>query len=877
MPLATGTLFGPYEVLSLLGAGGMGEVYRARDTRLGRDVALKILHAQSSSDTDRQRRFAQEARAISALNHPNILTVHDIGMESGIAFIVAELVDGETLKELIGRGAVPLRRGLEMAVQIADALAAAHRTGIVHRDLKPANIMITKAGLVKILDFGLAKSMHALPAVGETSPGFIVGTANYMSPEQARGEAVDVRSDQFSFGLILYEMLTGVAPFVRETPISTIAAILNAECPPLAEVKPSVPAPLRWCVERCLAKDREGRYSSTEDLATEVRLMRERLPELSGVTAVPAVPGKPAGRWRSWAAAATVVVLVGAAAAPNVLAPPTVNLDRYRVRPLATAAHYEGSAAWSADGRSIAFAADVDGTRQIFVRELDSPMEAQITRGPVDCEEPFWSADGTRLYFYAGSNLLSVPATGGVSDIVQKNMRRAALSPDGRFLAFLRQEDGDSGRLTLWMRPAQRADAKQIAAPLFAGTPFVEGHLRWTPDGAEVGAWLGQWNGRGEFWLISASTGAVRRGRVPATGARPFSWMPGGRHLVFGGILPGTVGADLHTVDVERGDAHPITKTTSEATWPAVSRDGRRIAFSVAEADYDIVNIALGTGQLSPVLATSRDEYSPAWSPTGNRLGFVTDRSGVAQIWTRNEQDRWERPLITGQEFGSAWVASFSDLSFSPDGERLAYSVEGSNGHAIYLSNVRGSPPVRLNQDDAHQRFPSWSPDGAALAYVQNVNGQWSLVSARSSGDAPPKSLYRLSQPCRTRWSPRGDGIACATPAGLVLVSPDGREPRPISRGNWEIYGWNQDGTRIHGIQRTTAGQRRLVTLDAATGREIAAVPLALPRSTGVRSFALAPGGTAITTAISQPRADLWLLEGFPDPRPHWRRLLSGQ
>ena len=280
---------GPYEIVRSLGAGGMGEVYRARDTRLGREVALKILPESVANDAARRARFDLEARAASALNHPNIVTVHDIGEEGGVSYIVTELVEGESLRALIERGPVAARKLIDIAAQIADGLAAAHAAGITHRDLKPENIMLTRDGRVKILDFGLAKV--AAPAPDEstvtqglgTDPGTVMGTVAYMSPEQARGAAVDSRSDQFSLGLILHEMATGKQTFRRESLPETMTAIIKDDAPALDA---SVPAPLRWVVERLLEKDPEERYASTKDLARDLRGMRERGSEASGVAPV---------------------------------------------------------------------------------------------------------------------------------------------------------------------------------------------------------------------------------------------------------------------------------------------------------------------------------------------------------------------------------------------------------------------------------------------------------------------------------------------------------------------------------------------------------------------------------------------------------------
>ena len=290
MPLSTGSRLGPYEVLGALGSGGMGEVYRARDTRLEREVAIKVLPAELASDAERLKRFEKEARSASALNHPNIVTIYDIGSEGGVSYIAMERVEGTTLREQLLGGPLPTRKLLQIAPQIAEGLSKAHEAGIVHRDLKPENVMVTKDGLVKILDFGLAKLTSTLSGSGEgsqlptmtgTTPGVVVGTVGYMSPEQASGEVLDFRSDQFALGSILYEMATGKRAFQKKTAIDTLAAILNEDPPPIGSVNPQVPAPLRWIVERCLAKDPEQRYASTKDLARELATLRDHLSEAS--------------------------------------------------------------------------------------------------------------------------------------------------------------------------------------------------------------------------------------------------------------------------------------------------------------------------------------------------------------------------------------------------------------------------------------------------------------------------------------------------------------------------------------------------------------------------------------------------------------------
>ena len=290
MTLAAGTRIGPYEILAPLGAGGMGEVYRARDQRLAREVAIKVLPAEFSSDASRLKRFEKEARSASALNHPNIVTIYEIGSSDGVSYIAMERVEGETLRTILLRDSVPTKRLLQLATQVAEGLARAHDAGIVHRDLKPENLMVTRDGLVKILDFGLAKPTvqgsgsgegSHLPTMTETSPGMIMGTVGYMSPEQASGDPIDFRSDQFALGSILYEMATGRRAFQKKTAVDTLGAILNDDPEPVASLNPRVPAPLRWIVDRCLSKESRNRYASTADLARELATVRDHLSEAS--------------------------------------------------------------------------------------------------------------------------------------------------------------------------------------------------------------------------------------------------------------------------------------------------------------------------------------------------------------------------------------------------------------------------------------------------------------------------------------------------------------------------------------------------------------------------------------------------------------------
>ncbi|HEY7370137.1 MAG TPA: serine/threonine-protein kinase, partial [Thermoanaerobaculia bacterium] len=423
MTLTAGTRLGPYEVLGPLGAGGMGEVYRARDTRLGRTVALKLLPAAFSSDAERLERFEREARAASALSHPAIVAVHDVGKAEAGPWIAMELVEGSSLREVLAPGPMPTRRLLALAATVADGLARAHEAGIVHRDLKPENVMISRDGHPKILDFGLAKMTEPIPGEqsraptrtsggSQTGTGLVLGTVGYMSPEQAAGKAVDFRSDQFSFGAMLYEMVSGQRPFRRDTPAETLAAIIREEPEPLPA---DCPAPLSWIVERCLSKDPEERYSSTRDLAKDLARLRDGISDL--VSRIGAKPARSrGGALVPWLIAVCLAVAL-AVTLPNSRSgtprarPASFTID---VPPGTTYSSGEitTNMALAPDGRSIVLRVQEGNDAKLFLRRLDR-VEALPIEGTQRAISPFWSPDSKFVGFFADAKLKKVPVEGG--------------------------------------------------------------------------------------------------------------------------------------------------------------------------------------------------------------------------------------------------------------------------------------------------------------------------------------------------------------------------------------------------------------------------------------------------------------------------------
>ncbi len=892
MPLPTGSRFGPYQVTAQLGEGGMGEVYRAHDTRLGRDVALKVLHADVAQSADRRNRFEREARAVAALNHPNIVALFDIGEENGVVYFVSELVEGEALRDRILRGPLPVRELLDVAVQIADGMSAAHSAGITHRDLKPENVMLTRDGRVKILDFGLARTVSApspvqdrTVTINETQPGAVLGTANYMSPEQVRGLAVDYRSDQFSYGVMLYEMATGRQAFHRESAILTMSAVVTDEPPVIDQaVQAKLPPPLRWTMQRCLAKEPTRRYESTRDLYEDLRAQREHLSEAYSSASLPALPSVKPRRiaGKLWMVASALLLLAGVALTYLLIKSrgSVDNTANYRFTPFAVSSEGQGSGAWSWDGKAAAYMGEVEGMYQIFVRYLKSPLATQITTTGVNALYG-WSPDNQRIYFRAknpnsggpSNAIFSIAAVGGDPEFLMALDSVAAdVSPDGKTLAVYKQ-DTDGFRRVYFSSPIgsplQPYPSTKFATKARVNTP----RLRFAPDGSKILLLLS--DGLEKRWLLPYPPGKEPRevlASVPQAGFTPaFSWFPDNRHVAI--TMPAHLGEpnNLWIVDTEGPGLRRLTATPSAHQYlPAVSPDGKRILYQEIVADLDIAKVTLTDGKIIRLIATERDESMPAWASAAGKFAYVTSRNGPGEIWLHDE-DGSDRPLVTPADFAPATVNFFMNPTLTPNGDRVLYTMSEAGKSRIYMSSAAGGAPIRVtnSSNGIGEYASSLSPDGRQLAFLGFGGDKSLLMLVKTSGQQPPSILREGVSSGLPQWSPTGEWITFADKSGWHLISPDGKTVRDLPDINVNHYTFSLDGKKLFAIRKDKEHQY-LFSLDAsgnaASVKTIADIGKdyapASNYNPGYR-LSLAPDGTCAIYSIENNKSSIWLLEGF--------------
>ncbi len=800
MTITAGTRVDHFHVGELLGAGGMGAVYRAYDPRLQRHVAIKVLAAGFGGDPDRLRRFQQEALAVARLAHPNILAVHDIGTFEGSPYIVTELLEGETLRETMNGGRLSARKALDCARQIVQGLAAAHEHGIVHRDIKPENLFVTKEGRVKILDFGIAKLTDVEGTSGAaatlTAHGLgPVGTAAYMSPEQARGDRTDFRSDLFSLGVVLYEMVAGVAPFRRATAAETMTAILREDPPELPESLAGAPG-LHRVLEHCLEKNPPDRFQTARDLLFA-------LDSLTGTAPAPAVPQVRRFPRRIALALAGAGVLALTAAAGYVTgrrgsAPPPQDLVSSVYR-LTEFTGLEEFPAISPDAKAVAFTARVAGVEQIFVRLVAGGTPLQITRDRADHSLPRWSPDSSSVIYFSPAvpgdlqgTIWQIPALGGAPRRIIDSVGGGDVGLNGRFAAFRLA----GKQVELVSAAADGSDVRVIAR---FSEPFYFKYPRWSPDGK----WLAYQRGDGVRWdlfAVDVAQGAPRQLTHDNAQIHGLTWLPDSRGVVYSSSRAATMSylptIGLWEQSLEGSEPRRLAVADVSYLQPDMHGDGAIVA-SRMQIQFDLwryptqgaaadnvrraVRITRQTGQVQ----------TPTVAPGDREIAFLSDSGGHGNLWITTPATGEVRQVTYEREPGVAMGVPI----WSPDGKAIAFVSSRGNtglGFGVWLVNPDGSS---VRNVASRGLGPAWSPDSQSIYYSENgiaykvpaTGGQAARVRPGPSRNViglHGATMYFMVDKTLTDGSP-GFEIHAATPedgpSRVLALIPPSRAPQ------WQI------------------------------------------------------------------------------------------
>jgi serine/threonine protein kinase len=811
MVLVSGTRLGPYEVYNSIGAGGMGEVYRARDTRLDREVAIKILPESFAADADRLRRFEQEARTLAKLNHPNIVAIFDVGQFNGAAYVVSELLEGETLRNKLHRGALSPRRAIECAAQIAEGLAAAHDKGVTHRDLKPENLFITKDSRVKILDFGLAKLKQPnIPAdaegptsasVAQTTPGLIVGTAGYMSPEQVQGREVDTRSDIFSLGAILYEMLSGQRAFKGETSVETMNSILKDDPRPVAEIVPAIPPGLQRIVHRCLEKDRDRRFRTASDLAFALESLSE-----AGTSPLATAPHGRARERVSWLLATLLLVVLTAFSVAYLhRAPRTERAMHFSI----TLPSSVRDLALSPDGRTLAFIAPRPnaGGNVLWIREIGS-TEMHVLENTEGASYPFWSPDARSIGFFADGKLKRIEAAGGPLQILCD-------APFGRGGTWNREG-------TIIFAPNPSGSLARISATGGVPTPVTEIppgapnfnnlSLRWPsflPDGRHFLYSMVDFSGlQGKANAIYArELGSKEQWRLVASNSNAAYVTPG--YLVF---------SRSGTLMAQRFDADRL-QLTGEAF--AVTNDAEYMSivahalFSISQNGVLVYQIGSSTssqlqwfdrsGKRLSTIGTPARYANPRISPHARKVAVDIDDPETKQdIWLIN----LENGVRSRFTFGPA--AADQTPIWSPDEASVLWMSARNTGFGFYVKGTAGSggeePISWSSPTPLNVRVPTdWSRDGRFLLYTSSppdwILQMWILPM---TGERKPHAfVHSQSSEREGQFSPDGQWVAYSSNESArwqvyVVPFPGPGGKYQISTGGGQQPRWRRDGKELY-------------------------------------------------------------------------------
>jgi len=752
MTISPGTRLGPYEILAPIGAGGMGEVYKARDPRLDRSVAIKVLPEKLAADAEALARFEREAKAVAALSHPNILGIYELGRDSGVAYAAMELLTGETLRQRLEEGPIPQRKALEYGAQIAQGLAAAHEKGIVHRDLKPENLFITSEGRVKILDFGLARiapremeGTQSPTAAASTEPGLVLGTVGYMSPEQVRGRTADARSDIFSLGCVIYEMLIGDRAFRGESAAETMAAIVQTDPPELALPTGRLSTALDRILRHCLEKRPEHRFDTAHDLAFALETAADGT-VTSGSQATVAPAATAARRVPLVALAALALAAVAAAAffAGRRLQASAATAER-TLRPVSffqvtDAPGVESAPTLSPDGKNVVYVRDTNARKALYLLRIGGRNPVALAPDSTsDDVQPAFSPDGERIAFRSerdGGGIFVMGSTGESVKRVTDAGYNPAWSPDGREIAlsagsfYFPTDRGGRGQ-GLWVADVGTGRRRDV---LKGGDGMQPS---WSPHGDRIAYWgLRGSTGQRDLWTVAADGSEANTSGVEVTHDTALdwspSWSPDGRFLYFSSNQGGTMNLWRVRIDEKSGrvlaEPEPMTTPSLWSGELSFSRDGKRLAYASLDWRSTLLKIAFDpesektVGPPLPILKSTQPIRDHQVSPDGEWVAFV--QTGGQEDLFVSRMDGKELRRLTDDAFrdrGPTW---------SPDGKRLAFYSDRSGSYQIWEIRPDGSGLERWTSFKRSANLPVWSPDGAQIVTHQ-VGGEWYTVDAR--------------------------------------------------------------------------------------------------------------------------------------------------
>jgi Tol biopolymer transport system component len=867
----------------------MGEVYRARDTRLGRDVAIKVLPASVAADAERVRRFEREARLLAALSHPHIGAIHGLEYADGVPALVLELVEGPTLADRVARGPLPLREALNVARQIAEALEAAHEKGIIHRDLKPSNIKAMANGTVKVLDFGLAKAFvgdgpHVdaaqLPTVtiDGTVEGLIAGTPAYMSPEQATGQPIDKRSDIWAFGCVLYEMLTGRAAFTGSTVSDVIVAILERE-PDLTRLPAGTPASIRRLLPRCFEKDVRRRRRDIADVGAEIEDALS--PSSAAASEVLAQP-KSRTPWHAqpWQLAVAAIALAGVGYGAGwfswrqTATPAGPVFDRV-VRLVSTPAHEFGPVI-SPDGKWVAYLSNARGPTDVWVKFIAGGDPANLTaNADIDVQANDFmggldiSPDGTQIAFIQGTAtrgaawVIAAPLGGAPRRVLAPGNNALHWSPDGKRIVFVRTGGPLGDALLVADADGQN---EQIVAKREGGQ-----HIhwpRWSADGRFIYFNHGPQNFNFEptqIFRVAATGGPVER--VVGTARRaayPFL-SADGRGLIYA-ANPDSVDLGLWWRDLQTGHDTRLTTGVGEYTHPALSKDGRQLVGTIIDSRQSLERIPLAFDRpvaFEPLTNGYSGDIDPVWSPDGSRLVFSSSRTGNRTLWSAGSHMERPAPLTTG-------IAMDERPAFSPDGRQIAFVSDRSGRRGVWVVSADGGSPRLVAHADVVDTL-SWSPDGGRLVYATPIgdapglmimdlaDGKTTRLPTHAAASAPAWSRDNVIAYVEPRGGNMGAFARLIRPdGGPIVASPlDGPMAPNISNG---FLAWSPDGKRLAAVALPGAATGSLWIVDPNNSVPYKKL-MDLPTGVFLRGLTWARDGSSIIVGRYRMSGDIFLAE----------------